>query len=191
LACLPETYSAKWSAVFQKPLDIVCTDEAFRFRLTRAAKLRALLDRKQGREICKHPAISSNFAFFGVRAYVFTIRKRTRAHYFPRHFGGPHTADLDRARIPRIRAKPRTSCAPAARRARAPSHRPRYLRSRPSRYWIWLESGSGDCVLPSSGHTESQRAESPCRTQSASLPVSAAAGFWRTPFRWYRSDRNY
>ena len=42
----------------------------------------------------KHPAISSGFLFLGVRAYVSTIRKRTRAHYFPRHFDGAHTADL-------------------------------------------------------------------------------------------------
>src|ERR1700709_1796610 len=44
--------------------------------------------------ISKHSAISSGFLFFGVRAYVSTIRKRTRAHYFSRHFGGPHTANL-------------------------------------------------------------------------------------------------
>ncbi|MEA3125032.1 MAG: putative transposase, partial [Caballeronia sp.] len=42
----------------------------------------------------KHPAISSGFLFLGVRAYVSTIRKRTRAHYFPRHFDRAHTADL-------------------------------------------------------------------------------------------------
>ena len=42
----------------------------------------------------KHPAISSGFLFLGVRAYVSTIRKRTRAHYFPRHSDGAHTADL-------------------------------------------------------------------------------------------------
>jgi rhodanese-related sulfurtransferase len=43
---------------------------------------------------CKHPAISSGFLFFGVRAYVSTIRKRTRAHYFPRHSDRAHTAHL-------------------------------------------------------------------------------------------------
>jgi hypothetical protein len=42
----------------------------------------------------KHAAITSGFRLLGVRAYVSTIRKRTRAHYFPRHIGGPHTADL-------------------------------------------------------------------------------------------------
>lgn len=46
------------------------------------------------RPLGKHPAISSGFLFLGVRAYVSTIRKRTRAHYFPRHFDGAHTADL-------------------------------------------------------------------------------------------------
>ncbi|MDR5806462.1 SDR family NAD(P)-dependent oxidoreductase [Caballeronia sp. LZ001] len=45
-------------------------------------------------DICKHAAITSGFRLLGVRAYVSTIRKRTRAHYFPRHIGGPHTADL-------------------------------------------------------------------------------------------------
>ena len=44
--------------------------------------------------ICEHPAISSGFLPFGLRAYVSTIRERTRAHYFPRHFDRAHTAEV-------------------------------------------------------------------------------------------------
>jgi hypothetical protein len=60
------------------------------------ARNREAIDRKLAftEFLCKHPAISSGFLFLGVRAYVSTIRKRTRAHYFPRHFDRAHTADL-------------------------------------------------------------------------------------------------
>ena len=68
-------------------------------RRTRPAPMSAKADNlptnwARERPLGKHPAISSGFPFLGVRAYVSTIRKRTRAHYFPRHFDGAHTADL-------------------------------------------------------------------------------------------------
>ena len=58
------------------------------------AEGRSLVREAQRALICKHPAISSGFLFFGVRAYVSTIRKRTRAHYFPRHSDRAHAAHL-------------------------------------------------------------------------------------------------